>query len=119
MSNLQIRAFEMADWEDLATLFQAPKCQRGTLQLPYQSRDDLKRKFSVGTPVVVEGLQSHDHFNGKRGEIVEVPSHSVGAAEPRWGVKLIEDGEGRQKGSKKIRVKHSNLRDLDDLKTKF
>ncbi len=50
MSNLQIRAFEMTDWEDLATLFQAPKCQRGTLQLPYQSRDDLKRKFENPPP---------------------------------------------------------------------
>lgn len=40
-----IRAFEMADWEDVADLFQAPKCQRGTLQLPYQSRDDLRRKL--------------------------------------------------------------------------
>jgi hypothetical protein len=80
--------------------------------------DDLKSKFSVGTPVVVEGLQSHDHFNGKRGEIVEIPSN-VGAAEPRWVVKLIEDGEGRQKRSTQIRVKHSNLRNLDDLKTKF
>ncbi|MFN8455800.1 MAG: GNAT family N-acetyltransferase [Anaerolineae bacterium] len=40
-----IRAFELADWEDVAQLFLAPICQGGTLQLPYQSRDDLKKKL--------------------------------------------------------------------------
>jgi len=43
--NISIRAFEMADWEDVADLFLAPKCQWGTLQMPYQSRDDIKRKL--------------------------------------------------------------------------
>ncbi|RME44117.1 MAG: GNAT family N-acetyltransferase, partial [Caldilineae bacterium] len=43
--NVHVRAFEMADWEGAAALFLLPKCQRGTLQLPYQSRDDLRRRF--------------------------------------------------------------------------
>jgi putative acetyltransferase len=45
-----IRAFEMADWEDVAQLFLAPNCQRGTLQLPYQSRDDIKKKLEDPPP---------------------------------------------------------------------
>lgn len=40
-----VRAFAMADWQDVAELFLAPKCCLGTLQLPYQSMDDIKRKL--------------------------------------------------------------------------
>lgn len=50
MSEIQIRAFEMADWEDVSELFLAPECQRGTLQLPYQSRDDIKHKLENPPP---------------------------------------------------------------------
>lgn len=45
MTEVTIRAFEMNDWEDVAELFLAPKCNWGTLQLPYQSRDDIKQKL--------------------------------------------------------------------------
>lgn len=45
MTQVKIRAFEMADWEDVAELFLAPNCQWGTLQLPYQSRDRIKQKL--------------------------------------------------------------------------
>ena len=45
MPEVTIRAFEMNDWEDVAELFLAPNCQRGTLQMPYQSRDDIKKKL--------------------------------------------------------------------------
>lgn len=45
MTKVTIRAFEMADWEDVAELFLAPNCQWGTLQLPYQSRDRIKQKL--------------------------------------------------------------------------
>jgi L-phenylalanine/L-methionine N-acetyltransferase len=45
MTDLTIRAFELDDWPDVAELFLAPKCQWGTLQLPYQSRDDIKKKL--------------------------------------------------------------------------
>lgn len=45
MTETTIRAFEMKDWEDVAELFMGPKCRWGTLQLPYQSRDDIKKKL--------------------------------------------------------------------------
>lgn len=45
MASVTIRAFEMADWEDVATLFLAPNCRWGTMQMPYQSRDEIKRKL--------------------------------------------------------------------------
>ncbi len=45
MTNVKVRAFEMADWEDVAEIFLAPSCQWGTLQLPYQSRDRIKQKL--------------------------------------------------------------------------
>lgn len=35
----------MVDWEDVAEIFLAPKCQSGTMQIPYQSRDEIKRKL--------------------------------------------------------------------------
>ncbi len=44
-TQVTIRAFEMKDWEDVAELFLAPKCQWQTLQMPYQSRDDIKKKL--------------------------------------------------------------------------
>ncbi len=45
MKQITIRAFEMADWQDVAELFLAPNCQWGTLQLPHQSRDRIKQKL--------------------------------------------------------------------------
>lgn len=50
MSRLTIRAFEMDDWEDVAALFLAPKCQRETLQLPFQSKDDIHHKLKHPPP---------------------------------------------------------------------
>lgn len=45
-----IRAFELADWEDVAEMWSTPHCQQGTLQLPYQSRDDIKKKLTDPPP---------------------------------------------------------------------
>ena len=45
MAGTTIRGFEMADWEGVAELFLAPRCRWGTLQLPFQSRDDIRRKL--------------------------------------------------------------------------
>ncbi|MCU0537048.1 MAG: GNAT family N-acetyltransferase [Hydrococcus sp. Prado102] len=45
MNEIVIRAFEMSDWEDIAELWLSPNCRWGTLQLPYQSRDDIKKKL--------------------------------------------------------------------------
>lgn len=46
MMEVTIRAFEMADWEDVAVLFLAPNCRAGTLQMPFQSRDEIKHKLA-------------------------------------------------------------------------
>jgi putative acetyltransferase len=45
MTEVTIRALEMADWEDVAALFLAPICRWGTLQMPYQSCDEIKQKL--------------------------------------------------------------------------
>lgn len=45
MSKITIRAFQNSDWEDIADVFQMPICQRGTMQMPYQSRDDIKQRL--------------------------------------------------------------------------
>jgi putative acetyltransferase len=50
MSEVTIRGFEMADWENVAELFMAPNCQWGTLQMPYQSRDAIKEKLENAPP---------------------------------------------------------------------
>lgn len=50
MSEVTIRAFEMADWEDVAVLFLAPNCRWGTARMPYQSRDDIKHKLANPPP---------------------------------------------------------------------
>lgn len=52
MIEVTIRAFEIADWEDLATLFLAPSCQWGTLRMPYQSRDEIKQQLENPPPGV-------------------------------------------------------------------
>lgn len=46
MMEVTIRAFEMADWEDVSVLFLAATCRWGTLQMPFQSRDGIKHKLA-------------------------------------------------------------------------
>ncbi|MBD1903690.1 GNAT family N-acetyltransferase [Coleofasciculus sp. FACHB-125] len=81
-----IRAFEMSDWEDVSELFLQPKCRWGTLQMPYQSRDEIKKKLespSTGmyrlVAVVnqeqkqkVVGLVSLHTFGGRRNHVGEL-----------------------------------------------
>ena len=43
--HVAIKSFEHKYWEDIAALFQCPRCNWGTLQLPYQSKDDIKKKL--------------------------------------------------------------------------
>ncbi|MCP3919349.1 MAG: GNAT family N-acetyltransferase [bacterium] len=50
MTNFRVTGFEMAHWSDAADLFLAPECCYGTLQLPYQSRDEVKRKLENPPP---------------------------------------------------------------------
>lgn len=45
LSNVTIRAFEMDDWQQVAELWRQPKVIWGTLQLPYQSLDDIRRRL--------------------------------------------------------------------------
>lgn len=47
MTETTIRAFEMADREEVAELFLAPRCCWGTLQLPFQSRDGIRKKLET------------------------------------------------------------------------
>ncbi len=54
MSEVTVRAFEMADWEDIAVLLLASNCRWGTLQMPYQSRDRIKYKLANPPPGVYE-----------------------------------------------------------------
>lgn len=50
MTQVNIRAFEMTDWEDVAELFLAPSCWWGTLQMPYQSRAQIKQNLENASP---------------------------------------------------------------------
>ncbi len=43
-SSIVIRGVESTDWEDIATILLSPRCQWGTLQIPYTSRDQLRKK---------------------------------------------------------------------------
>lgn len=50
MNEVKIRASEMTDWEDAAKIFLAPNCRWGTLQMPYQSRDAIRKKLENPPP---------------------------------------------------------------------
>jgi putative acetyltransferase len=81
MTGVTIRAFEMSDWEDVAALFNAPKCRWGTMQMPYQSRDEIKRKLEnpstglhrlvavLNPPEKVVGMISVHAFQGRRSHV--------------------------------------------------
>ena len=43
--NVTVRAFQMDDWQAVAELWRQPEVIWGTLQLPYQSLDDLRRRL--------------------------------------------------------------------------
>lgn len=50
MTEVTIRAFQMSDWQDVATLYLLPNCRWGTLQMPYQSRDEIQQKLANSSP---------------------------------------------------------------------
>ena len=78
MSMTTVRAFEMKDWEDVAELFLAPNCRWGTMQMPFQSRDDIKKKLENpsgtmhrlvavdGSSATVIGMLGLHLFSGRR-----------------------------------------------------
>src|SRR5512136_3290499 len=43
--SVTVRAFQMDDWQDVAELWRQPKVIWGTMQLPYQSLDDIRRRL--------------------------------------------------------------------------
>ena len=43
--NVSIRAFQMDDWQAIVELWRQPEVIWGTLQMPYQSLDDLRRRL--------------------------------------------------------------------------
>jgi putative acetyltransferase len=43
--SVTVRAFQMDDWRDVAELWRQPEVIWGTLQLPYQSLDDIRRRL--------------------------------------------------------------------------
>ncbi|MFQ5578176.1 MAG: hypothetical protein ACE5G8_14420 [Anaerolineae bacterium] len=50
VTHIAIRSFEMAGWEDVADMFLLPNCRWGTLHIPYQSRDDIRRRLETPPP---------------------------------------------------------------------
>lgn len=84
MTEVIIRAFEMADWEDIAELWLAPTCQWNTLQMPYQSRDAIKKKLENPPPGLhvlvavvnngqkVVGMTGMHTFSGRRSHVGEL-----------------------------------------------
>lgn len=62
--NVSVRAYEMGDWEDVATLFQAPQCRWGTLQMPYQSKDEIKARLE-SPPADLMRLVAVDQDSGR------------------------------------------------------
>lgn len=83
MFEVTIRALEMNDWEDVAELFLAPNCRWRTLQMPYQSRDQIKQKLVNPTPELyrlvavineeqkqkVVGMVSLHTYHGRRAHV--------------------------------------------------
>lgn len=45
--NVAIRAFQLDDWQDVAELWRQPEVIWGTLQLPYQSLDDMRKRLEA------------------------------------------------------------------------
>lgn len=44
-ANVTIRAYQTDDWRDVVEVWQQPQVIWGTLQMPYQSLDDLRRRL--------------------------------------------------------------------------
>lgn len=102
MNEITIRAFEMADWEDVAELFLAPKCQWGTLQMPYQSRDKIKQKLeSVSAPDIhrlVAVLNETGKVVGMIG--LHLTNRERRAHVGQIGMTVLDDYQGQGIGSK-------------------
>lgn len=45
MTDITIRGYENADWQQAAEMFVLPRCIWGTLRMPYESRDAVKARL--------------------------------------------------------------------------
>lgn len=100
MGEITVRGIEIADWEDLAEIFLAPKCRWGTLQLPYQSRDDIKKRIEEPGP----GLRRLVAVDEERGKVAGVIVLHCGrgrrAHTAMIGMMVHDDYQGRGIGAR-------------------
>lgn len=97
--HVAIKSFEHKYWEDIAALFQCPKCNWGTLQLPYQSKDDIKKKLEnppQGMHRLIAVLPEEDTAIGMLGIH---PSHGRRAHSAYLGMFVHDDYQGAGVGS--------------------
>ena len=101
MTEVIVRALEPGDLDDLAEIYMMPKCQRETLQLPYQSRDEVKRRFETPRPerrMLVAVLKESGKVVGNIG------LHSAGRERRvhvgQIGMMVHDDYQGQGIGSK-------------------
>ncbi|MDB5359366.1 MAG: hypothetical protein JWO51_663 [Rhodospirillales bacterium] len=82
MTDIRIRGYENADWEQAADLFLLPRCIWGTLRMPYESRDAVKarldhpdasrRRLVAIVDERVVGLLSLHPRDGRRAHVGEI-----------------------------------------------
>lgn len=100
MKEVTIRAFEMADWEDVAELFLLPNCLWGTLQMPYQSRDEIKHKLE-NPPLGVHRLVAVDNDEQKVVGMISLQIYSGRRAHVgQLGMMIHDDYQNQGIGSK-------------------
>lgn len=100
--DLQIRAFNASDTEDMIAVFQAPKCQLGTLQPFFQSVDAIRTKLQnppAGLERLVAYIPSEDRVVGMIGlhTMQGRRSHTAGI-----GMFVHDDYQGRGIGSQML-----------------
>ena len=101
MTEVIIRALEPGDLDDLAEIYMMPKCQRETLQLPYQSRDEVKRRFETPRPdrrVLVAVLKESGKVVGNIG--LHPAGRERRAHVGQIGMMVHDDYQGQGIGSK-------------------
>lgn len=106
MFEVTIRAFEMNDWEDIAELFLAPLCRWGTLQMPYQSRDEIKQKLASPTSKLHRLVAVIDEEQKQRivGMVSLHTYHNRRAHVGGLGMSVHDDYQNRGIGSQLIKA---------------
>lgn len=70
----RVRAFELRDSEDVVELFLAPRCVAGTLQVPHQSRDDIRKKLA-NPPAAMHRLVAEEPKSGRVVGLIGLTRH--------------------------------------------